>query len=220
MKKIGIVSGFGAAAGAKFYARLVELCQRNGAVKDSDFPEVFLHNVSSNGMDETGVKDKEIVIKDLAESIRCLTLVGCSEIVIACNSLHVYFGELQKMTSVPIRNMVKTACDSLHELKTVGVMGSRMTRDTGLYRHHLESIGVEVMEPSESEQQEIDALIDRTIAGKITNSDRKIMTGLAFGLRIRGAEKIILGCTELPVICVPPECIDAGEKTIERMLEK
>lgn len=221
MKKIGIVSGLGAAAGARFYSMLVKECQNRGARYDSDFPEVFLHNIPSLGMDETGICDHGLIQIELSKSIEHLNKSGAEIIMIACNTVHVYHGDLQAQSRAEILNMVEIASMRVTEGSVVGVLSSRSTKDSGLYRDAISRRGAKIIETTEEQQYLIDKSIGSAIAGIILFSDREYLTEIIISMRETGANKIILGCTELPIIVDIRNhalCIDAGQAMIEKAL--
>ena len=124
-KRIGILSGLGAAAGVRFLDMLVKECQNRGASKDSDFPEIVLFNMSSEGMDETGIIKPDIMKEDMLNGISFLDNCQVEVILIACNSVYVYYDYLQDHSFAKIINMPKVAMKFCGE--NYGVLCSRST---------------------------------------------------------------------------------------------
>ena len=194
MKKIGILSGMGAAAGARFYNILIEECQRRGAKDDCDFPEVVIYNLSSKGMDKTGICNDRVIKSDLLKAIYQLDLCGVDIIVMACNSVHIYYDYLQSHTKAQILNMVESAQNAAGCSQS-GIVSSRSTRKSGLYR------GLHV---TDEQQAEVDSIIGRAIAGRSIGlqraQDQMTLYGIIDSLISSGAGTVILGCTELPLV--------------------
>jgi aspartate racemase len=214
---IGIIGGLGSLASAHFYDQLIRWCQKRGAVKDSDFPEIILHNLSCDGLYAQGINDGGLLLNELSRSIRLLTVVGCQTIVIVCNTAHIYWDKLQSLTNVPILNMVEAAVNYVDNLSAVGVMGSRSTRESGIYKQAIEDHGLEFVDVTDDQQEKIDFLIQRVMSGTNTPSDRVIMKNIRHDLNQRGADVVILGCTELPLIG-DSSCVDPGAVIIEELL--
>lgn len=220
MKKIGIIGGLGAAAGARFYDALVRECQRRGAAADADFPEVVLHGVPSRGLDKGGVADYGVLLQDLSSSVEMLNRCGVDVIAIACNSAHVYHPVLQAASDVEILNMVEIAAGSVGAATQVGVISSATTKESGLYESALAARGVRAIHTTPDQQQMVDGMIERAISGRLTEKHRRKLYYVMRSMLRRGADEIILGCTELPLVGDPLGlCIDAGQKTIERLVE-
>ncbi len=172
MKKIGIISGMGAAAGSYFYDLLIKEYQKNGAVSDSDFPEIVLHNVSSIGMDETGICNELVVKEDLLKSVSMLNSLYVDVIVIACNTVHIYHEYLQSNSIAKILNMIEIAVDSCSASDKVGVISSSCTKKYCLYDSFLSKKNIETIKTTENQQEIIDALISRAISGDIVMEDK------------------------------------------------
>lgn len=219
---IGILSGMGAAAGAHFYSNLVKTWQRNGATKDSDFPEVVLYNFPFNGTDSNGVASVDHFLSDLQFGIQKLNDWGVECIVITCNTAHSYLNQIQ--SKAEILNMVDIVQNKLEGVK-FGVLCSRTARQEDLYSkasYYLES---------ESDQSLLDSIIQRGIIGRITETDTINLLSMVTEMLDRGADSVVLGCTELPMFFTGSmaeiygtevkECIiDAGSCVIEKLLER
>lgn len=218
MKKIGIIGGMGASAGVYFFDLLVKECQRKGAVKDSDFPEVFVHNIPSRGMDEKGISDEIVLKKELFKSVAQMNMLEVDSIIIACNSVHVYIDELKSASRAAILNMIFIASESTLGSSKVGIICSNSSKKSGLYKKQMNDIGLIVFETTTREQDEVDQAIGNVISGSKNKFDEQILHTICLRMKRDGAEEIILGCTELPLLSHPEYCIDAGRKTIEKAL--
>lgn len=207
----------GAAAGAYFYDTLIKECQKNGATKDNDFPEIFLHNVPTQGLDKHGVSNSMILIRELVNSIEILNRCGAEIIMLACNSAHVHHQYLQMMSKAQILNMVTITVDSIGVATRVGVISSESTKSSRLYEDILGMRGINVIQTTPEQQQMVDGMIEKAISGRINDKHRQKLAYIMRSMLRRGADEIILGCTELPLIGNPfGLCIDAGKKMIEK----
>jgi len=223
---LGILSGIGAAAGLHMAQRLVQLAQENGAKADSDFPDFVLHNLPSEATDEKGVKDSELVLVELGRALHKLDVWGCDHLLIACNTLHyyLYLPQLQSLFRGTIINMVDLACSAAASARRVSVICSVSTRECALYRRTMHQINpvVEVSYPNEGEQMFINAAIEDAICGKKPEKYWKGFHDLCGTLRRRGADMVILGCTELPLCLrghpLPTNVIDAGDIAVREAL--
>ena len=219
MKRIGIVSGFGAAAGARLFSLLVKQCQMNGARSDYDFPEVFLHNVRSRAMDQNGIANIETLKGDLATAVLDLEQLSAELILIACNSAHVLHGWLQDQCRARILDMVGLAIDAAAGATKIGVLSSRSTKLSGLYSRAIEARGIVAITTTDEQQRFVDETIERAISGTNPSSDRHELAGLVKTMVRAGAEAVILGCTELPLTGIQSAyCIDPSQVMVEEAL--
>jgi aspartate racemase len=191
MKRIGILGGMGAAAGVRFLDLLVKECQRRGARCDVEFPEIVLYSIASSGMDETGITNPKRMRDDLSDGVTLLNDCDVDVILIACNSVHVYHDELQRNSKARIVNMPKLAVAMCPEV--FGVICSRSAREATVYP-------ATAMYPTWIDQEQVDDIIERIIGGTTKASDSPTLQTMIKHLFKAGAKKVILGCTELPLI--------------------
>ena len=138
----------------------------------------------------------------MLQGIQALKTVGCDSIVIPCNSAHYWYDDMAKM-GVPITHIVDSIADQLRELglanTTIGIMGTQGTIEHGLYQNRLTQQGWRCIVPGRAEMDFfVQPAIDLIKAGKIAESQVLLMKTI-HSLIDRGAEAIVLGCTELPL---------------------
>jgi aspartate racemase len=219
MKKIGIIGGLGAAAGARMYDLLIKECQKNGAVHDSDFPEILLHNLNSTGMNETGIIDHALMRHDLLKSVELLNKFCADVIMIACNSVHVFHEYLQSRSSAEIFNMIEITVDSVSHCSKVGIISSSSTKKDMLYENSLSARGIETGLTTSKQQDTVDYIIAKVISGNHGDRERFMLSDIANSMRKNGAEQIILACTELPLIGVSPaRYVDPSVEIIKKVM--
>ncbi len=201
-KTIGILGGMGAAASADLYARIVRIAQTNySAQQDSDFPEMWIYNLSLTDFDETGFVNKDSVLNQLVAGVTKLSGTGSDFIVIPCNTVHFFYHEMQATISIPIVSIIDTVADAVVQAKhnTIGIISSKSTREMGLYEQAMSARGVSVVSVNDEEQEHVDAIILRVIGGSQDQSDINEMKRIAERLTSSGAQGVVLGCTELPL---------------------
>lgn len=200
LPRIGILGGMGPAASAELYKKIIQVCQTEyRCVQDEDFPPVFVNSITLSGFDEKGIVDAKSVERQLIHGVRELApLVDL--IAIPCNTVHAFYDSMQKESSVPILSLPELACRRIFEnrYKKVGLLCSQSTRDMKLYHSVLEPEGVSVLLPSAERQESINDIIRHVMGGNQTIHDDKMLQRIAQELKIRGAEAMVIGCTELP----------------------
>lgn len=125
--------------------------------------------------------------------------VGC--IAIPCITAHYFYDRLEQTFQVPLINGVRETVAHLkhHGIRRVGIMATSGTVQAGIFHRELEKQGLEAISPDAEGQAQVMHLIFENIkAGKPADMAR--FHACAQGLRRRGAEAIILGCTELSLI--------------------
>ena len=146
----------------------------------------------------------ESPINALLESARLLESAGASIIAIPCNASHNYLGQLRAAVGIPILDMIAETCGALRsrrpEVKTAGLLASDGTVQSRIYHRALEAEGIAALLPDESDQSFVQSAIAEVKAGKHTEETREKLLIIATRLIQAGAQAIILGCTEIPLI--------------------
>jgi aspartate racemase len=187
----------GPAASAEYVTRLI---QQTPASCDQEHIPFVLWN-------EPRIPDRSTSIRNgddrplpyLLQGIQVLKAVGCSMVVIPCNTAHYWYDELVKL-KVPIVHIVDSVANELRDINVVGTIGIIATQGTiqsELYQNRLTDWACIV--PS---QEEITTLVQPSIelikAGDLVKSYAMLMTVIQ-SLIDRGAKAVVLGCTELPL---------------------
>ena len=201
-KTIGSLGGMGPLATADLYIKIVT---QTKAGKDNDHIRVY---IDSN----CAIPDRTAAIlhggpdpvEEMTSALRHLESCGADCIIMPCNTAHYFLPRLQKKTAIPILNMLEITaqnCAARYPGRRAAVLGTRGTLATGLYNAALEKAGVEYLIPDEAEQDVLMHLIyDVVKASRPLEPEAGAWTALLDGLRARGADYFILGCTELPIV--------------------
>ena len=137
----------------------------------------------------------------LSDRVKKLNLLGISRFAIACNTAHIFINDLSQVSDSPFISMIdKVAKEVLkRKIKRIGLLASPSTIKFNLYQKALKG-KVETILPSDKEIDLLENVIRNIISGKNSSLDTKRLLSIAKSLERRGAEGIILGCTELPLI--------------------
>ena len=129
---------------------------------------------------------------------------GADCVIMPCNTAHYFLPRLQAMTSLPFLSMLEATaktCAKDFPGQTAAILATKGTLATGLYEKALNAQGVHCLVPDEGEQDVLMHLIyDVVKASKPLEPEQGAWQALLDGLRARGADYFILGCTELPII--------------------
>lgn len=201
-KTIGVLGGMGPAATANFYLRLVELSQdKYGAKEDSDFPSIILYSLSLDQLTEEGVLNEhmESIRKKLISGVKTLENAGSDFITVPCNTVHYFLNFMREQVEIPVLSIIEETVDRVKSdrCEKVGILGTKSTLKWKLYANALKAQGIELMEPNENEQKATSKIIYRVQEGSNGLWSKKILLNIAENFADRGAEGIILGCTEL-----------------------
>lgn len=200
MKRLGIIGGVGPMATAYF---LQLLTQMSDADTDQKHMEIYMISKPSIP-DRTdyilGAGGKSPII-EMAAVGKQLKLLGAELLAIPCITGHYFHRELEYRTGLPIINAVNETVNYLRERKIsrVGIMATDGTIKSGLFQDIMDEYGMESMIPEQEGQKAVMDIIYKNIkAGKPANLET--FRQVSKQLRERGAEVILLACTELSVL--------------------
>jgi aspartate racemase len=139
----------------------------------------------------------------LQEGIKGLKHAGCDRIVIPCNSAHFWYAQLSKL-GVPILHIVDSVAEELKSLnlqgKKIGILGTQGTIESGLYQYHLNRLGWECIVPCKEEMVGLVTPAINLIKANKFREPQMLLIRAMHSLIDRGADAIVLGCTELPLV--------------------
>jgi len=201
-KIIGILGGMGPEATAKLYDLLIKISQKEyQAFSNDSFPEIIIYSVPVPDF-ISSLKSKEIAKRMLVSRIKMLSSAPISFFCIGSNTAHLLIGDLRKSTKIPFISLIEETTNAVGRLKIkkVGLLASPITIKTGIYQKVLKRQGVKIVLPEEKEIPKLGRIIKDTVAGKKNEKGALVLENIAKNLALRGAEAIILGCTELPLL--------------------
>jgi aspartate racemase len=133
-----------------------------------------------------------------------LKQAGADFLVICTNTMHKIADVIAEKTGLPILHIadVTGSVITRHGLHRVGLLGTKFTMEETFYRDRLQKgFGIDVLVPGQAEQDAVHRIIyEELCLGKIRQASRQACLKIIGGLKGRGAEGIILGCTELPLL--------------------
>ncbi len=215
MEILGIIGGLGPMATANFMEMIINMTD---ADTDQEHVKMIIYNIPTIpdrtrhilGNSQEDPSDEIVKIgKRLADD-------GVCEIAIPCITASYYHQKIESQVHIPIINGIRETGEYLcrNKIRTVGVMATDGTRQSRLFDKELAKCGIECVYPDDEDQKNVMHLIyDDVKAGK--PADMEMFNEVVDNLLQKGADRVLLGCTELSVIKrnneVPSECLDVME---------
>jgi len=202
MKRIGILGGTTAESTADYYLHLTrEFTRRFG---DYGYPEILIYSVSFqrfvNWM-EAG--DWGALAEAAIEGLRALSDAGAEIGLMATNTFHRIFDEVSAAVSMPMISILDVVADRLLELgcRRPALLGTTMTMSGSFYSKRLARDGIATVVPESSDQATVHRMILGELGrGVVTAESKMALLDIARRLIDDGADAVILGCTELPLL--------------------
>ena len=220
-RALGILGGMGPLAGATFALRMVQLTE--AAVDQDHIPTILCNDPRIPDRSSAMLQGGESPLPAMQRGIRLLEAAGAGCIAVPCNTAHLWFDDLKGATRLPVLNIAEAVVQNLRRHSVVqgkvGVLGTPATLALGLYQRALEQAGYEAIVPEADDvQRHCVASIAAVKAGQIDAAWEPAAQGIR-ALVARGAQAVVLGCTELPLAvphhrrgafdCVITDSIDA-----------
>ncbi len=198
---IGILGGMGPEATSDLYREIIDLTPAN---KDQDhIPVLIYSNTAIPDRTSAILGSGENPLPHLVHSARVLESAGAGILAIPCNTAHYFLPELQRSVSVPILNMIletlRALQKSMPDSRTVGLLASRGTVESGIYRDAFLKRSIRILAPDATAQDRVSMAIHQIKAGIISTETRDTLMSAAADMVAAGAEATILGCTEIPL---------------------
>jgi aspartate racemase len=135
---------------------------------------------------------------------------GADFLLICTNTMHKMADDIEKNVGIPVMHIVDAAAECIKSegIRKVGLLGTKFTMEQDFYKGRLyEKHGIEVIIPDEMERQKVhDIIYNELVLGIIQDSSRKIYLEIINNLVSKGAEGIVLGCTEIPLLVKQEDC--------------
>lgn len=199
---IGVLGGMGPAATIDFMAEVLRL---TGARREQDNVRLI---VDSNPT----LPDRHAAIAGsgpspgpaLAEMARGLQRAGAEALVMPCNTAHAFADEIRAATPLPFIDMIAATVETVaaaHPLcRRVGVLAAAGCLDARLYETALTGAGLDALTPRGEQRTRFMELVWKIKAGDVGAEVRDCMASVAVELVAGGAEVLIAGCTEVPLV--------------------
>ena len=228
-KILGIIGGMGTVATAHFFNRLVAATP---ADCDQDYLEVILHN-NNHVPDRTAalLKKGDDPRPELLRSCRLLDAAGVDLIVIACITSHAYLDDLQAATRTriidPLAETVRHCRRQWPDRRRVGVMATTGSLCSGIFHRACADADLELIcfEGADQEHHVMEPIYSDwgVKAGHTTGLARERLVAAGRLLVDRGADLVIAGCTEIPVVVregdLSVPLVDVTEVLVQRAIE-
>jgi aspartate racemase len=207
-KKIGILGGMSPESTTLYYEHITRTyTEQHG---DYSYPEILIYSVSfQKFVDWQHNGQWHEAAREMAMALARLRLAGADFGLIATNTMHYVFDEVQQAVQMPLLSIVDATVEAIRDagLRSVGLLGTVFTMRERFFRDGLERSGISALVPEPDEQLQVNDVIYRELCrGEIRPDSRRLFLDIIERLRGRGAQGIILGCTEIPLLVEPQYC--------------
>lgn len=210
MKILGLIGGMSWESTLPYYRIVNErVRQRLGGLHSA---KLVLHSVDFaeiEALQHAG--DWDAAGAHLAEAARGLRLAGAEAIVVCTNTMHLVAPAIVAAVDIPLLHIADATAQRIHAAGStrVALLGTRFTMEQAFYRERIEAAGIEVLTPDAAQRERVHRVIyDELCQGRIVEASREDYRAIMADLVARGAQGVILGCTEIGLL------VDEGDASV------
>jgi aspartate racemase len=201
MKTIGLIGGMSWESTAHYYAILNrQVAERMGGLHSA---EILMHSVDFAPIEAMQRADRwDEAGAELGRIAAELEVAGAGLIGLATNTMHVVADAITSRISVPFVHIADPTADALvaDGVTTVGLLGTRFTMEMPFYRERLAAKGLTVLVPDIGQTNLNGIIYEELCRGIVREPSRQTYVEAIERLGGRGAEAVILGCTEISML--------------------
>jgi aspartate racemase len=202
MKTIGLIGGMSWESSAQYYAIVNRaVCERLGGAHSA---EVLLYSVDFGEIERLQHDgDWSSLTARMVDAAGRLEAGGADFVLICTNTMHLMADDVAAAIGIPLLHVVDPTAAAITRagLRRVGLLGTAFTMEKTFYRDRLAAAGLEILIPDAADRREVHRVIyEELVAGKVEAASRAAYRAVIARLVERGAEAIVLGCTEIMLL--------------------
>lgn len=201
-KIVGILGGMGPEATVDIFQKILKA---TAAKSDQEHLRIIIDcNSKIPDRTESILRNGKDPFPYLQESARLLENAGADFIVIPCNAAHNWHGEILKCVGIPVLHIMEASAgytaDKLPEVRNIGLLAASSTIKVGLYQDAFGKKDIGAIAPDQEFQDKVMEAIYGVKEGRTDMDLKKLVVHAGEHLADRGAQAVVAGCTEIPLI--------------------
>lgn len=202
MKTIGLIGGMSWESTIPYYTII------NQSIHDTlgglHSAKIILYSVEFDEIEKCqSCGDWQRSADILSDAAKKLELAGADFLLICTNTMHKVYPQIQAQVTIPILHIADATADALASdgVTKVALLGTRYTMQEDFYKSKLVARGFEVLVPEQADIDEVNRIIfEELCVGTLKDTSRKTFSRIIDSLKARGAQAVILGCTEIGLL--------------------
>ena len=208
MKTLGLIGGTTWVSTVDYYKYINKLTtEKLGGLNSA---KILLYSVRFSDVKSLAdASDWESLGKLMSGIAQNLEKGGAEAIVLCANTMHIVADKVQEKTNIPLIHIADATAKAIlaQNLKKVALLGTKFTMENDFYKNRLADFGIETIIPNDEERDFIHWSIFEELGKDIfTENTKQKYLEIIDKLNERGAQGVILGCTEIPMLVKPEEC--------------
>lgn len=206
MRKIGLIGGISWVSTADYYKLINEgINEKMGGL---NFSECLIYSFNYSDIKKNNETNNwDSTFEMLFKACQFLKSGGAEAIVLCANTMHLIADRLEEAIDLPLIHIASATAVEIQkqEIRKVGLLGTKFTMELDFFTDKLKAKGIEAIIPETEEDKDFihTTIFEELGRGLVTAETKKRYLEIANQLIERGAEGIILGCTEIPLVILP-----------------
>jgi aspartate racemase len=203
MKTIGLIGGMSWESSLEYYRLINEFTKaKMGGFSSS---KSLMYSVDFAEIETLQHQGNWKKLNELMADAATKLYKGGAELIVLCtNTMHLCSDAIKNAVPIPFLHIAEATGKAIkaQNLKKVGLLGTQFTMEKDFYKAVLkEQFGIETLIPNDEEREQVHQIIyEELVLGKIKNHSREVYKNIINNLAKNGAEGVILGCTEIPLL--------------------
>jgi aspartate racemase len=207
MRKIGLVGGISWISTVDYYTHINKGV--NSRLGGMEFAECIIYSVNYGPIQKNNAaNDWDATFVIVHQACTHLISAGAEAILLCANTMHLIADRLQAKLPVPIIHIAEVTATAIRNqgVAKVALLGTRFTMEKDFFKDKLAALGIEAIVPNETDRIFIHQTINEELGkGLLTAETKARYLAISKQLINQGAQGVILGCTEIPLVIKPGE---------------
>ena len=206
MRKIGLIGGISWVSTADYYKLINEgINEKMGGL---NFSECLIYSFNYSDIKKNNETNNwDLTFQMLFKACEFLKSGGAEAIVLCANTMHLIADRLEEAIDLPLIHIATATAVEIQKqkIKRVGLLGTKFTMEHDFFADKLKEKGIEAIIPEIQDDKDFihTTIFEELGRGLVTAETKKRYLEIANELIEKGAEGIILGCTEIPLVILP-----------------
>ncbi len=201
-KTIGLIGGSGWVSTVEYYKQINELV--NSKLGGYNYPKILLYSLNYGEIVENNKNNEQEKTFNLLQNISNNLISADAECLALCaNTPHIFAERLEKIINVPLIHIAETTAKVIKKqgITMIGLLGTKITMEQNFYKDKLLNFGINTIIPDEISRNFIHESINNELIKNIFQVEtRNKFYEIIRKLKSQGAEAIVMGCTEIPLL--------------------
>ena len=208
MKRLGLIGGTGWVSTIDYYRFINrEVKKRLGGLNSA---EMFIYSFNYSEISKLNqIEDYDSVYKLVETNTKKIIDAGADAIMLCANTLHKFADRLEQAIDKPIIHIAEATAAEInkHGMTKAGLLGTKYTMEWDFYTSRLSKAGITPITPKPDDRQFVhNTIYDELLKEIFLDTSKERFLKIIDDLKNQGAETIILGCTEIPLIIKQDDC--------------